>query len=125
MCSTSSIANCARPKDLFERSASLRGEKASTSEDRLARHDPRIQRDALQQLITTVVPASPAETLGIKVDDVLVRYRNACANAPADLVAATGKTVPADSIPMELFRDGKRLRLTARGGKLGIATIDF
>lgn len=76
-------------------------------------------------LITEVLPASLAESLGLRAGDIALRYQGACLFEPSDLRAEVGKTKPEQSVTLELWRGSAVQTLTAKGGSLGVTLERF
>lgn len=64
-------------------------------------------------IITTVVPDSPAEKAGLKVDDVVTAVNGKPVKSENDLRTIVSAIHPGDKAAIELVRDGKPMKLTA------------
>jgi len=69
-------------------------------------------------LVSRVLPDSPAAKAGIKAGDVIMRFNGTDVSLSSDLPPIVGATSVGQSIPVEVLRDGKSLRLTVLIGKL-------
>jgi serine protease Do len=69
-------------------------------------------------LVSRVLPDSPAAKAGIKAGDVIMRFNGTDVSLSSDLPPIVGATSVGQSIPVEVLRDGKTLRLTVLIGKL-------
>lgn len=76
-------------------------------------------------VVTKVSAESPAMRLGIAVGDVLLRYNGACLYERADLAESIAKTAGATAVPLELWRGGAPVKLTAVGDKLLGIEVDL
>ena len=85
----------------------------------------RLFADCPGLVITQVVPASRAERLDLRPGDILASYQGTCLYEPQDLISATKKSQPDQSVKLERFRDGSSQTLTAQGGELGMAVDAF
>ena len=64
-------------------------------------------------IITTIVPDSPAEKAGLKVDDVVTAVNGKPVKSENDLRTLVGAIHPGEKAAIELVRDGKPMKLTA------------
>jgi len=69
-------------------------------------------------LVSKVLPDSPAAKAGLKAGDIIIRFNGADVSLSSDLPPIVGATSVGQSIPVEVLRDGKSLRLTVLIGKL-------
>jgi len=69
-------------------------------------------------LVSKVLPDSPAAKAGLKAGDVIMRFNGTDVSLSSDLPPIVGATSVGQSIPVEVLRDGKSLRLTVSIGKL-------
>lgn len=69
-------------------------------------------------LINAVEPNSPAEKGGIKPGDVIVRFNGQAIIESGDLPHVVGMMTPGDAAKVEIFREGKRKKLTMKVGSL-------
>lgn len=67
--------------------------------------------------IARVLPGAPAEKAGIRVGDVVVSYGGKKVTDFASLQALVSDSDPGDKVPVEVLRDGKKLRLELVVGK--------
>ena len=72
-------------------------------------------------LVSNVEQHSPADVAGLQSGDVIIRYRGARIFTAVDLLAALGSTTPGETVPVEITRQGKPLRLVVGEGGRGIA----
>jgi serine protease Do len=70
-------------------------------------------------LVAKVVPDSAAERAGIKVGDVILKFNGAPIVDAGQLSQRVGAATPGDKVPLEIWRDGKVMSLTATIGTAG------
>ena len=70
-------------------------------------------------LVAKVVPDSAAAQAGIKVGDVILKFNGASIADAGQLSQRVGAATPGDKVPLEVWRDGKILSLTATIGSAG------
>ena len=70
-------------------------------------------------VIIQALPNSQAERLGLKAGDVISHYSGKTITSAAQLIGLIARTQGHD-IPLEIIRDGKRLRFAVAEGKLGV-----
>ncbi len=63
-------------------------------------------------LVNRVVPGSPAARGGVRMGDILVAWGKARISGVKEFRALVAGTVPGESIPIEVLRDGKRFLVT-------------
>ena len=63
-------------------------------------------------LIVEVAPGMPAEKAGLKVRDVITKFNNKKINAYTDLIKAIAATPINTSVPIEILRNGQKLKLS-------------
>lgn len=68
-------------------------------------------------LIASVEPDSPADTAGIRADDVVIRVDDNPVGSGADLAAAVRARIPGDTVKLLVLRDGKELTIPVKVGK--------
>jgi len=69
-------------------------------------------------LVTTVMPATPAEAAGIRVDDIIVAINGTLVQEVADLTCYLGEYAsPDDEVTLALIRDGAKIELPVKVGK--------
>jgi len=69
-------------------------------------------------LVKTVMPATPAEAAGIKVDDIIVAINGTLVQEVADLTCYLGEYAsPDDEVTLALIRDGAKIELPVKVGK--------
>jgi serine protease Do len=69
-------------------------------------------------LVRTVIPATPAEAAGIKVDDIIVAINGTLVRDVADLTCYLGEYAsPGDEVRLALLRDGAKMELSLKVGK--------
>lgn len=69
-------------------------------------------------LINTVEPDSPADKGGIKPGDVIVRFDGQIIVDSGDLPHVVGMMAPGENAQVEIYREGKRKKLTMKVGSL-------
>ena len=69
-------------------------------------------------LINAVEPDSPADKGGIKPGDVIVRFDGQTIVDSGDLPHVVGMLAPGESAKVEIYREGKRKKLTMKVGSL-------
>lgn len=69
-------------------------------------------------LINTVEPDSPADKGGIKPGDVIVRFDGQIIVDSGDLPHVVGMMAPGENAKVEIYREGKRKKLTMKVGSL-------
>ena len=69
-------------------------------------------------LINAVEPDSPADKGGIKPGDVIVRFDGQIIVDSGDLPHVVGMMVPGENAQVEIYREGKRKKLTMKVGSL-------
>ena len=69
-------------------------------------------------LINTVEPDSPADKGGIKPGDVIVRFDGQIIVDSGDLPHVVGMMAPGENAQVEIYREGKRKKLTMEVGSL-------
>jgi serine protease Do len=67
-------------------------------------------------LVAKVVPDSAAAQAGIKVGDVILKFNGASIGDAGQLSQRVGAAAPGDKVPLEIWRDGKIMSLTATIG---------
>ena len=70
--------------------------------------------------VTAVNEDGAARAAGVVVGDVLLTYRGARVRNQDELRAAIGGTKPDDRVIIDLLRDGRPLKLTVSGGRMGV-----
>jgi serine protease Do len=70
-------------------------------------------------LVAKVVPDSAAAQAGIKVGDVILKFNGAPIADAGQLSQRVGAATPGDKVPLEIWRDGKAMTLTATIGTAG------
>jgi S1-C subfamily serine protease len=69
-------------------------------------------------LVKTVIPATPAEAAGIKVDDIIVAINGTPVQEVADLTCYLGEHAsPGDEVTLTLLRDGTKIELPIKVAK--------
>lgn len=71
-------------------------------------------------LINAVEPGSPADKGGIKPGDVIVRFDGQIIVDSGDLPHVVGMMAPGENAKVEIYREGKRKKLTIKVGSLDI-----
>ena len=89
-------------------------------------------------LVTEVVNGSPAQRAGLKSGDVIVKFDGRDIGNSSDLPSQVARVAPGTSVPLIIFRDGKKVSLSltvgemkeqemaeksADGGDLGLAVV--
>jgi serine protease Do len=89
-------------------------------------------------LVTEVVKGSPAQSAGLKSGDVIVKFDGRDIGNSSDLPSQVARVAPGTSVPLIIFRDGKKVSLSltvgemkeqeivaksADGGDLGLAVV--
>lgn len=69
-------------------------------------------------LISAVEPGSPADKGGIKPGDVIVRFDGQIIVDSGDLPHVVGMMAPGENAKVEIYREGKRKKLTMKVGSL-------
>ncbi len=62
-------------------------------------------------LVLNVIPETPAEKAGVRTQDLIVRFNNKAIKNYKDLLKAVASTPVNQTVPIELMRQGKRLKL--------------
>jgi S1-C subfamily serine protease len=62
-------------------------------------------------LITSVEPGSPAQSAGLRVDDVIVGFNQTTIESPDDLTTAIHPLTPGTHVVLALYRGGTRLKV--------------
>ena len=70
-------------------------------------------------LLSDVLQNSPAASAGIEPGDIVLRYGERPIFKPKDLLEATSEGKPGATVPVDLLRDGRPLRLYVSRGPLG------
>ncbi len=68
-------------------------------------------------LILNVVPNSPAQVAGLKVDDVILAFNNQSIAKSSDLLPLVDATRPGTSVPVAVFRKGHQETITVSVGE--------
>ena len=68
-------------------------------------------------LVNDVLPNSPAQKAGLKRGDVIVAFDGRPATSSIQLQTLVGQTQPKTAVPVEIWRDGRRQRLTLKLGE--------
>jgi S1-C subfamily serine protease len=71
-------------------------------------------------MITEVEPGSPAESAGLKIDDVVVKFDGRPIPDRSTLRARTSVTTAGTKVPIQIYRAGKSMDLTAKIAELPI-----
>jgi membrane-associated protease RseP (regulator of RpoE activity) len=71
-------------------------------------------------LLSDVLQNSPAAEAGIEPGDILDRYDDRAIFSSPELISATRRGAPGSTVPVDLVRDGERLRLYVPQGPLGV-----
>ena len=75
--------------------------------------------------ITNIIENSQAQSIGLKKDDIVIEYNKDIALNTAMLLHLISQTKPEDNVSMLIRREGKDLRFSLKGGKIGISVQDF
>jgi tetratricopeptide (TPR) repeat protein len=76
-------------------------------------------------LVSRVVAGGPAESLGLRAGDILLRYGGDCLDLPKDFREHTARSAPETAISIDVWRDGRIVPLQGKGGALGLALQPF
>ncbi|HOC61122.1 MAG TPA: caspase family protein [Smithellaceae bacterium] len=74
--------------------------------------------------ITNVAENSQAQSIGLKKDDIVIEYNKDIAMNAVMLLHLISQTKPEDNVSMLIRREGKDLRFSLKGGKIGISFQD-
>jgi hypothetical protein len=75
--------------------------------------------------IIDILENSQAQNIGLKKDDIVIEYNKDIAMNAAMLLHLVSQTKPEDNVSMLIRREGKDLRFSLKGGKIGISVNDF
>ncbi|MDG2409482.1 MAG: trypsin-like peptidase domain-containing protein [Pirellulales bacterium] len=62
-------------------------------------------------LLTAILPKSPAEESGLKRGDIVLQWGDHAVDTPSDFSKRVGTTRPKTVIPVDIYRNGKKLTL--------------
>ena len=69
-------------------------------------------------LVTEVVKGSPAQSAGLKSGDVIVKFDGRDIGNSSDLPSQVARVAPGTSVPLIIFRDGKKVSLSLTVGEM-------
>jgi S1-C subfamily serine protease len=76
-------------------------------------------------VVQDILPGAQAEVLGIVPGDRIVEYDGRPIRTIENLLELTARTEPADAnLVLVLVREGRRIRLTAMPGRLGVDVVE-
>jgi len=74
--------------------------------------------DTAGALVSSVMDGSPAQKVGVRQGDVIVRYDGRPVGRVSDLPRAVAETPVGREVPVEVIRDGKHVTLTVKVARL-------
>lgn len=70
-------------------------------------------------LVAQVEPEGPADSSGVRVGDIILKFGSASINSSGDLPHAVGRTAPGKTVAVKVLREGKPKNLQVTVGTLG------